>query len=191
MKHIFCTLLVALAFAACNKEKQGSQLEKTFPGPMDTGYLEAYRDGEFWQSTAFAQYGQTAHLYVFDSAHVGFYCLTYSAEGFLREYLTFGEIPLKVGKYPIKGNNAISAGLDGFVGAKYSWAADDGDVFGATYDHDDGNSAGTLEVTFVDLVSKRIIGRFDQIVFKNRFEAINYPERVVFKNGKFDMKITE
>lgn len=191
MKHIFCTLLFALAFAACKQEKQGVHLENTFPGPMDTGYLEAYRDGDFWQSTAYAQYARTANLYVLDSLYIGLICLTYTADGFNREFLTLGEIPLKVGIYPIKGNNAISTGLNGFVGAQYSWGADDGDVFGATYDHDDENSSGTLEVTFVDLGSKRIVGKFDRMVFKNQFEAINYPERVIFERGKFDMKITE
>lgn len=191
MKHIFCTLLVALAFAACNKEKQGSQLEKTFPGPMDTGYLEADRDGDFWQSTAEARYGQTAQLYVLDSLHVGFSCFTYSGEGSNRELLTLGEIPLKIGKYPIRGGNAISAGLDGFVGAQYSWVVDDGDVFGNSYAHDDKDSSGVLEVTFVDSITKRIAGNFSQLVFKDKSPQSDYPEQVVFRHGKFDMKITE
>ncbi|MFN0215658.1 MAG: hypothetical protein ACKVT2_15480, partial [Saprospiraceae bacterium] len=181
----------ALAFSACNKDKQTAKLEKTFPGPMDTGYLEAYRDGDFWQSTAEARYGQTAHFGVLDSTHLGFICFTYSKEGFLREYLTLSEIPLQIGKYSIKRNYPISAGFDGFVGAHYSWGADDGDVFGADYYHDDEYTTGVFEVTFVDLVSKRIVGNFDRLVFKNRYEAINYPERVVFEHGKFDMIITE
>ncbi len=185
MKNILATFLVTLILFSCKKDDNGPKLEKTFPGPMDTGFLEAGRDGDFWQSTAWAEYS------IFDSLHVGFICFTYSAEGFNRENLTLGEIPLKVGKYRIKGGNAISAGIDGFVGAGYDWGADDGDVFGATYNHDDENSQGTLEVTFIDLVSKRIAGSFDRLVFKNRNEAINYPERVVFEHGKFDMKITE
>ncbi len=185
MKNILATFLVTLILFSCKKDDNGPKLEKTFPGPMDTGSLEAYRGGAFWQSTAYAQYN------ALDSLYVGLICLTYTTDGFNREFLTLGEIPLKVGIYPIKGNNAISTGLDGFVGAIYSWGADDGDVFGATYNHDDENSQGTLEVTFIDLVSKRIAGSFDRLVFKNRNEAINYPERVVFEHGKFDMKITE
>ena len=185
MKNIFCTLLFALAFAACKQEKQGIQLEKTFLGPMDTGYLEANRDGDFWQSTAYAQYS------VFDSLHVGIICFTFSEEGFYREQLNLGKIPFKIGKYLIKGNNAISTGLDGFVGGQYSWSEADGDIFGAAYNHDDETSSGTLEVTLVDTASKRIVGNFNNLVFKNVLTKSPYPERVFFENGKFDMKITE
>lgn len=190
MKHIVTTFLVTLVFFSCKKDNNGPKLEKTFPGSMETGYLEANRDGGFWQSTALAQYGQTAHLYVVDSTHLGFTCLTYSAEGFNREWLTLGEIPIKVGKYPINGGNAISVGLDGFVGAQYSWLADDGDVAGADYYYDE-NAPGILEVTFVDTATKRIAGNFNKLVFKNRFDWSIYPGVVVFENGKFDMKITE
>jgi len=185
MKQTFLTLLVILAFLACKNEDSEPKLEKTYPGLMDTGFLEGVRAGEYWQSTAFAEYS------IFDSTYVGFSCFTYSTGADNRELLTLGEIPLKVGKYPIKGGNAISAGLDGFVGAQYGWAEDDGDVFGASYNHDDENSAGYLEVTYVDYVAKRILGTFDRMIFKNRLPQSPYPKQVVFEKGKFDMKITQ
>ena len=183
MKHTICLLLVALAFTACKKEEvEGIRLEKTFPGAMDTGKAGATRDGEPWQASAFAKFHPDS------GGYIGMSFRTFSEEGFNREVHTITEIPLKRGKYPIKGH--ISEIYDGFVGSVYSWLVDDGDVAGPLYDHDD-TVPGFLELTMVDTVAKKITGNFDRMVFKNRRPSSFYPLTVVFENGTFEMAIIE
>lgn len=189
MKHTICLLLVIAVFAACKKEEESIKLEKTFPGAIDFGKAEAMRAGEPWQASAFANFHS-------DSSHIKMLFQTFSKEGSEREAYSLNEIPLKVGKYIIKGSLSSGSYGDGFVGSGYGWLEDDGDVLGALYDHDD-SVPGFLELTMVDTVAKKIAGKFDRMVFKMRVTPITsnapnlYPQTVVFENGSFEVFITQ
>lgn len=190
MKHIFLFLLI-LALLSCKKEgSEELKFEKTFAGAMEWGWVKASRNGESWQAST------SARFHVADSNYVKFSILTFSKEGFNREALSLNEVPLKVGRYPIKGDNSASDFGDGFVGSGYAWVEDDGDVAGPIYDHDD-TLQGFLELTTVDTVAKKIAGNFDRMVFKMRitpstqFAPEHYPQTAVFENGSFEMSIIE
>lgn len=182
MRTLFCLILLAMIFMACKKDKDISNLPIWNAGPKNTGWGTAVRDGDAWQSTANA-----VHHYGDSSNYIGLYFHTYTNDGFLREELLLNEIPLKLGKYPLRGH--ISEIYDGNVGSVYGFMEDDGDVFGATYNPDD--SEGVFELTKLDTANNVVAGTFSRIVFKNRTPDSPYPQAVIFENGKFEMMITE
>jgi hypothetical protein len=183
MKQVIVFFIVSLLAVSCHKD-QGSEFVIPIytPGPRDTGWGKAKRDGHNWEATAFARKHQDGKNYI------GIDLWTFSEEGFNRETLSLNEIPLAVGKYVIKGN--IANTYDGFIGGFYSIFQDDGDVAGPPFDHDD-NDKGILELTKVDTVNNIVTGKFDRVVFKNRKEHSFFPEKVIFENGSFEMKIIQ
>ena len=184
MKPLICFLVILTGvLASCSKDKNAHEIPIYFEGVQDTGWGEAVRDRKTWKATAFARHHQD------ESDYIGIDFYTFTDQGDIRESLAFNEIPLKVGKYPIKGK--IGNTQDGLVGANYGIRESDGDVIGAVYSHDD-ISIGYVELTDVDTASKEVAGRFDKAIFI-RYSPIEsiYPETVVFKNGKFRMKIVE
>jgi hypothetical protein len=183
MKQIIMFFILSLLAIRCHKDQESEYAIPIYtPGPQDTGWGNAKRDGQNWEATAFARRNQDGTNYI------GIDLWTFSEEGFIRETLSLNEIPLTPGKYTILGN--IANTYDGFVGGFYSIAQDDGDVAGPPYDHDD-SDIGTLELTMVDTVSNIVAGKFDRIVFKNRKKNSFFPQKVVFENGNFEMKIVQ
>jgi hypothetical protein len=178
----FLVILVGV-LASCSKDKNAYEIPIFFEGDQDTGWGEAVRDGKAWKATAFARHHQDG------SGYIGIDFNTFTRDGELRESLALNEIPLKIGKYQIKGK--VGETYDGFVGSNYGLIESDGDVVGAVYAHDDA-STGYVELTNVDTASNVVEGRFDKVVFI-RYTPIEsiYPETVVFKRGKFRMKIVE
>ncbi|MFN0035714.1 MAG: hypothetical protein ACKVUS_11655 [Saprospiraceae bacterium] len=182
MKPMLYLIVFATMLAACKKDKGATSiLEIWDAGPMDTGWGSAVRDGSVWQATAFAVHHST------DTNYIGLYFNTYTTDGSRREQILLNEIPLQLGKYPLKGH--ISEIYDGSVGSTYGCAEDDGDVLGAAYHPDDGE--GIFELTKLDMVNKVVAGTFTRIVFKNRISNSPYPQTVIFENGKFEMSITD
>ena len=180
-KNIIWAVLILLA-VGCQKDQSGFEIPIYTPGPQDTGWGNAKRDGQKWEATTFATKHQDKPDYL------GIYFWTSSEEGFNREVLLLNEIPILLGKYQIKGR--LNETYDGFVGATYGIAQDDGDVAGPTYDPVDGET-GTLELTKIDTINNIVAGKFDRIAFKNRNENSFFPQTVVFENGHFEMEIVQ
>jgi hypothetical protein len=184
MKTLIYFLVILMGvLASCGKDKNAYEIPIYHEGDQGSGWGEAKRDGKGWKATAFARNHQDG------SGYIGIDFNTFTTQGDIRESLSFNEIPLKVGKYQIKGK--VGDTYDGLVGSNYGLSESDGDVIGAVYSHDDA-STGYIELTNVDTASNVVEGMFDKAVFI-RYTPIEsiYPETVVFKNGKFRMKIVE
>lgn len=180
---IYFFLILAGVLASCSKDKNAYEIPIYYEGDQDTGWGEAVRDGKAWKATAFARDHQDG------SGYIGIDFNTFTDQGDIRESLSFNEIPLKVGRYQIKGKKGDT--YDGFVGSTYGLRESDGDVIGAVYSHDDA-STGYVELTNVDTISNEVEGTFDKVVL-NRYTPIEsiYPETVVFKRGRFKMRIVK
>jgi len=180
-RNIFYIIALCL-IASCKKEEQLIPLPDFHPGPMDTGEVQALRNGEFWQATAYARYHSG------DSSFIGISFTTFSDQGFNREDFSCNEIPLMTGQYLIKGS--YSDIYDGYIGAVYGIAEDDGDLLNPPYFPEAG-SEGRLELTRVDLVNKEIEGKFTRVTFRASSPDPRFPDRVVFQDGTFKAKIVE
>jgi hypothetical protein len=113
MKQVIVFFIVSLLAVSCHKD-QGSEFVIPIytPGPRDTGWGKAKRDGHNWEATAFARKHQDGKNYI------GIDLWTFSEEGFNREMLYLNEIPLSPGKYDIQGKPGET--YDGFVGSFYT-----------------------------------------------------------------------
>lgn len=183
MKKIISILTFLSVLISCKKD-DSIKLTKFFAGPQDTGWATATRYGDKWEATAFARRNQDGKNYI------GIDFNTFTDDGILRETSAFNEIPLKIGKYQIKGQ--IGDIYDGFVGSNFGIVSGDGDVFGPLYLHDD-SSMGFLELTMVDTLLKRVAGKFDKvefIIFEEGWED-RYPSKIKFEDGEFEMDIIE
>jgi hypothetical protein len=93
------------------------------------------------------------------------------------------------------GKYNVGAGLadlgDELVGASYYRLEADGDVLSGIYivDEDDSNQ---LEIITIDTVARTVQGTFS-VKFKQDPDDYNsnYPDKVEFKNGTFDVQIRE
>ncbi|TAK40521.1 MAG: hypothetical protein EPO28_10005 [Saprospiraceae bacterium] len=179
MKRIFLILAILTVLGSCKKDDD-IRLTKFYPGPQDTGWATARRYGEKWEATAFARRYQN---------YIGIDFNTFTEDGILREAMALNEIPLKIGKYQIKGQIGE---YDEYVGSNFGLVSSDGDVFGPLYLHDD-NSIGFLELTMVDTILKKVAGKFDTVAFVIMGEGgeDKYPRKVKFEDGEFEMDIIE
>jgi len=188
-KHIFSIILL-ICLISCKKEELLIPLPNFHPGPMDTGEVLAFRNGEPWQATAYARY-HTIGYNVKDSSYVGISFVTFSVDGSNRETLALDEVFLQPGSRKIKGRlKKISEAYDGNIGSIYSIAEDDGDLLNLPYFPEEG-SEGSLELTRVDLVNKEIEGKFTRVIFRASSPDPRFPDRVVFQDGTFKAKIVE
>lgn len=188
-KHIF-SIIILICVISCKKEELLIPLPNFHPGPMDTGEVQALRNGEPWQATAYARYHTIDHN-IKDSSYVGISFVTFSNEGFNRENFTVDEVFLKIGKRIIRGQlGKWGESYDGYIGAVYSIAEDDGDLLNPPYFPEE-SSEGSLELTRVDLVNKEIEGKFTRVIFRASSPDPRFPDRVVFQDGTFKARIVE
>ena len=183
---IMVLLLTTSLFVSCRKEaeKEDQAIHLFFPGDQKTGHFKTERNGESIEGTAFAAFLNSFNKR--DFVDISF--RTFSEFGERREDLSFHEIPLKIGQFPIKG--LYSDMNDGFIGSLYGIWGSDGDVVACAYDPND-ETAGILELTKVDTIANEIEGTITRAGFKLSWGSSTeeFPEKVVFRNATFSMKI--
>jgi hypothetical protein len=117
---------------------------------------------------------------------------TVNENEFLRESITFNEIPPEIGVYKISGD--VSDKGDDLIGASYFRSEDDGDVVTGAYivDTDGDKKSNELEITAIDTVARTVQGNF-KVKFRQKPDTENtdYPTKVEFKKGCFDVTIRE
>ncbi|TAK50393.1 MAG: hypothetical protein EPO28_00435 [Saprospiraceae bacterium] len=186
-KFIILISFIAIVIS-CKKEDTGFPIPIYQPGPMTYGKATAVKATENWTASA---YGQEED---WSEGTVSVIAQTYSEEGFLREILSFQEVPKKIGKYNL--SKTISPN-DGLVLASYGNIIDDGDVLGDYYNLDLNATDNFVEVTYIDTLERIIRGKFTATfvidltgAYKEKIDPAN-PDKVKFWNGMFDVKIIE
>jgi len=180
MKKLFL-LLICCLLITCKKDE--ITLPIFHPGPLDTGYCEAFRDGKRWKATAFARH----HWGI--EGYIGLDFVTYSEFGERREKIALNEISIKEGKHFLRGG--ILDVYDGFVGSSFGVHESDGDVLGPLYLLKEDFENGYVLITKMDTVSNVVEGMFNEIRFYNSSGHQQYPAEVTFRLGKFSMKIID
>ena len=112
---------------------------------------------------------------------------TVSKEGFLRESLTLGFIPLATGQYSIAQEYK-----DDFLTSSYNTSQDDGDVGEDYYLLDEYASTNIAQITKVDTIENKIEGIFTATFeIRDVEKKVNpdNPNRVTFSDVSFSVEI--
>lgn len=186
MKYIVIFIIGFTLFGACKKELNPSSQIITnvyFPGDMLFGNASAIKIDTDWKASAAAYYIESDSLIRLDF-------VTYSEEGFLREVISIGLIPSKVGIYSIKNIPSDSTTLN----SSYSIAIDGGDIPGSNYSVDETIPDNELIITNFDSLQNTFEGTFNLSFLKNPVNFADIPdhfEKVTFSNGRFEVQILE
>jgi hypothetical protein len=191
MKNYIILIAALCSFYSCEEEKVEIFVPIFLPGLQTDGKAAAFKNQKKWEASA---YGKKEDWSV---GTISLIITTYEdKEGLiLREMLSFDEIPLKKGSYPLDYTTQEDFN-DGEVGAFYGTLEDDGDVAEDFYKLDKTAKDNLLEVTTVDTIAKQISGKFTVSFIKqpsvnpDRPKTLN-PDRVKFSNGTFNVKILD
>lgn len=150
---------------------------------MVFGEAAAKKNGVDWEASG------AAFFYTNTNEFIGLKIGTVNENGFERECISFNEIPPKVGKYKII--NASSDPDDELVEANYFISTADGDVLSAIYIVNESNS-NKVEITAIDTVAGTVQGTFSVKFEQNPDKHTpDYPDKVKFKNGTFDVQLVQ
>jgi hypothetical protein len=163
MKKILFFLLFSCVLS-CHKDDFEWPLFE--PGPLDTGRIDALREGVHWTATAWAKRYQGSLIVVLT---------TYNAFGEIRESLHMGVISPKTG---VQKRSTTS----------YSRRFSDGDVIGPIYLLDKSEDY-FLEITRLDTLTHELEGKFKRLVLnRSSKDYPEYPSALTFTDGVFKVK---
>jgi hypothetical protein len=180
-------LILTIALFSCKKE---TPEEPVAPQPLKA---PVYEPGDTTFGAAYAEKG--SHLWLgevycktafLDSTKLGIKLFAYSSQGFLREIVGLGAVDKNApGSYRFH-NNTLTVPPPGFVLSSYSTVISDGDVLEDHYRTDSTDASNHLTITHIDLVNKRIEGRFHAAfdLQPPRRNPAN-PLKATFANGRF------
>ncbi|MCW5922282.1 MAG: hypothetical protein KIS77_08065 [Saprospiraceae bacterium] len=112
----------------------------------------------------------------------------FNKKGFQRERIFIYKIPEQVGKYPLSKTDARD--IDSLVGAKFFTVLDDGDVLGDAYSLLEGVVDNYIEIT--QIKGDQIWAEFQVAFVKGSSNnSPNYPDTIVFTNGRVHTRIVK
>ena len=159
-------------FFSCAKEE---------PSGYYWGITNAQFNGDAWE----------AQLYAIENKPynqgIDFIMHKFSKQGILLEILHFYKIPPQIGKYPFADTEVRD--IDSLVGARFRTVLD-GDVTGDTYSLLEGVVNNYVEITKIE--GDQVWADFQVAFVKGSSNnSPEYPDTIVFKNGKIHTRIVE
>jgi len=152
-------------------------LEGVFdPGNFMYGTVSALKNGKDWKASSYVRIADT--IFEINAA-------TFSPDGDLREYLSFTQVPRRLGLYRCKkpDNNYNESAAIPF----YSRLGLDGDVVFLLLAHNDDYAATDyVELTKLDTVNRVVGGRFDLHMTDSLY--LPPPVYLHLENGTFESK---
>ena len=163
-------------------------IDINLPGYMEHGYVKAVKTCRDWLAS-----GEASTIGI-NKNHLGisgttFFPYVSGKDTFYlwAESISFF-VPKKTGVYPVKfgGNFLNDAATSGFI-----YLIDDTII--ASWDTDTTNTSNVVEITELDLVNKRVKGKFEvaYTIDTTGLDYHRYPARLHFYNGEFDVEITD
>jgi hypothetical protein len=180
-------LILTIALFSCKKETPEEPVVIPPPKvpifePGDTTFGAAYaeKNAHNWIG---AVYCRRAFL---DSTKIGITVFTYTVQGFIREIFGLGAVAKDAPGYYSFFYDPLSVPPPGQVFTSYGTTTSDGDVLEDYYWSDSTDASNHLTITHIDLVNKRIEGRFHAAfdLQPPRRNPAN-PLKATFANGRF------
>jgi hypothetical protein len=188
MKY-FLVLILTIALFSCKKETPEepvvippTKVPIFEPGDTTFGAAYAEKNNYAWAANTYCKHS------IFDSTRLSILFRTYTPNGSVRE--TFGFSYFSKGHSGVYQFSTARTGIeflpDGWLNASYSTWSSDGDVFEDHYWSDSTDASNHLTITHIDLVNKRIEGRFHAAfdLQPPRRNPAN-PLKATFANGRF------
>lgn len=164
-------------------------IEINFPGDMERGYVKAVKTCRDWKSSGYASTVDASPNYLSISGRTFYpHILSNGDTVFLyAENLSF-LVPKKIGKFPMTSPPGLHADT-----ATCSFGYIDYDVIRALWLVDASFSDNELEVTELDLVNRRVKGRFNVrlTIDTTTLQYEKYPSKLHFHEGEFDVEIVD
>lgn len=181
MKKIALAIVATLFIICCEKEEVWPFLQ-IWKGPQNYGQVQATRNGEVWEASAYAFFFIKERPYQFGVSFLSFYpdsILSIVAESF-----SISNIPAAVGVYQIDNTVDLPAPWEGKLRSLFSIKNDD--VVITDYLPDPEVESNRVWVDAIDTVAGTISGRFDVTLLKDPDDTrTKFPRKVRFQNGTF------
>ena len=164
-------------------------IEINFPGAMEHGYFKAVKTCRDFKASAYAHWPGTPYTHLNVSARTFFpYILTGGDTAFLNAEGFGLFVPKKVGKFPMTSALGIHSDT-----ATCHFHYLDVDISIADWQVDNSFPDNEFEITELDLINKRVKGRFNVhfTIDTSRPDHEQYPSKLYFHEGEFDMDILE
>ncbi|MFN0037237.1 MAG: hypothetical protein ACKVUS_19435 [Saprospiraceae bacterium] len=164
-------------------------IEINLSGTMEHGYLKAVKTCRAWKASgeAFESGVPANHLFTVGKTYFPHILTNGDTVLLYAEGLAFS-FPKKVGKFPMISPPGLHPDT-----ATCSFAYIDVDVFLAEWLVDISFAENELEVTELDLVNKRVKGRFNVrlTIDTSAPDYERYPTKLHFYDGEFDVEIVD
>lgn len=183
---IYLLLLLTFSFTnnSCDKEENN---KPEIPEWAEWSKITALKNGEIWAAGAIARIDErhnkdsvTIQIYVHDQA------------GYLREGLTVGYVPIKVGLFTVYRMNHNYTD-DTKITATYTTISDDGDVVEDRFVVLESQN-NYIEIKQADLTNMEMSGNLQITFIRDSLDTIDNPslgDTIFFTDGVFRLKIVE
>ncbi|RMF29642.1 MAG: hypothetical protein D6765_04225 [Bacteroidetes bacterium] len=167
--------LLLLCAPSCIKDEGTIQL------PGYTGVATALQNGTFWTARTYADTNPIR------DDRVEIFLDSLSDESFIHQSLSFHKVPPSPGTYPILFTTPYLD--DERVGARFD--VREQNIYFASYQVPEGDTLGMLDITAFDSLSGLLEGRFE-LTLAVEFKALPHlPDTVRFREGRFQVILSE
>lgn len=181
LRYTFVIITLSLLFSACRKDPA----YLVIPDPdASNSEASALLNGEEW----YAYMNWDTKLYSPRDTYAFYFAVT--QDNILRQKLTFDQIPLKVGLYPL--SESIPGIWDDHISTgRFGTFLEDGDVVGERYHSSSDTAFHFFILDRYDPIKQEVEGRFQIELIKdplrNFFPGVT-PDTLRFTNGRFKLR---
>ncbi|MEO0273376.1 MAG: hypothetical protein ABIM30_09920 [candidate division WOR-3 bacterium] len=172
MKNFITLFMICMVILACKKEGYNPD--------YSNGRFYGLKNGKSWEAEAFASSAMDNRISIIVSRK--------NSQGFEREGLSIGLIPLKMDEYRLHDHTRVIFG-DSLIRAFYATTQDDGDVLEDAYRIIESEPTQAVRITKISNDKKWLEGELvcSFILIPPKINILN-PDTVRFENCRFKIK---